>query len=55
MTRALFSVGPEDDARTAARTMSDAGVHRVLVLEDGHLAGILSASDIVRAVAQGDL
>jgi CBS domain-containing protein len=55
MTRALYSVEPEDDARAAARTMTDAGVHRVLVLEGGQLAGILSASDVVRAVAQGDL
>lgn len=35
--------------------MTDAGVHRLLVLQNGRLAGILSASDIVRAVAQGDL
>jgi CBS domain-containing protein len=55
MTTALFSVEPEDDARAAARMMTDAGVHRLLVLRDGRLAGILSASDIVRAVAQGEL
>jgi CBS domain-containing protein len=35
--------------------MTDEGVHRVLVLERGRLAGILSASDIVRAVADGDV
>ena len=55
MTTGLFSVEPGDDARAAARTMTDAGVHRLLVLQNGRLAGILSASDIVRAVARGDL
>jgi CBS domain-containing protein len=55
MTRKLLSVEPEDDTRTAARKMTDAGVHRVLVLDQGRLVGILSASDIVRAVAQGDV
>jgi len=53
MSRGLLSVSPEDDVRTAARRMSGAGVHRILVLEHGRMAGIVSASDIVRAVAEG--
>jgi CBS domain-containing protein len=55
MTTGLYSVKPGDDVRAAARAMTDAGVHRLLVLEEGRLAGILSASDIVRAVAQDQL
>jgi CBS domain-containing protein len=55
MTRKLLSVEPDDDVRAAARAMTDAKVHRVLVLEGGRLAGILSASDIVGAVARGDV
>jgi CBS domain-containing protein len=53
MNRALLSIRPTDDVRVAAQRMAKAGVHRLLVLEDGRLAGILSASDIVRAVADG--
>ena len=53
MSRKLFGVGPDDDVRVAARHMADADVHRVLVLEGGRMVGIVSASDIVRAVAEG--
>jgi CBS domain-containing protein len=35
--------------------MTDASAHRVLVLDEGQLVGILSASDIVRAVAERKL
>ncbi len=55
MSHQLLSVEPAEEARAAARTMTDEGVHRLLVLEGGRLAGILSASDIVRAVALGEL
>jgi CBS domain-containing protein len=37
----------------AADYMQRAGIHRLLVIDDGHLAGIVSAMDIARAVAQG--
>jgi CBS domain-containing protein len=55
MSRKLLSVSPDDDVRLAARRMSEANVHRVLVLEGRRLVGILSASDIVRAVAAGTI
>lgn len=55
MSRRLLSIRPDDDVRVAARRMSDADVHRLLVLEGGRLVGILSASDIVRAVARGSV
>ncbi|HSH76206.1 MAG TPA: CBS domain-containing protein [Longimicrobiales bacterium] len=53
MSRTLLSVGPDEDVRLAAQRMSEAGVHRLLVLEGGRLLGVVSASDIVRAVAGG--
>ena len=35
--------------------MLDNRIHRVLVVDDGMLVGIVSSSDIVRAVAQKGL
>lgn len=55
MTRKVLSVDADADVQQAARIMADAGVQRVLVMSDDALAGILSASDIVRAVAEGKL
>ena len=52
MTRKLSSVGPDDSIRDAARFMLRTGVHRVLVMEDGSLVGLLSTTDVVKAVAQ---
>lgn len=43
------------EIREAARYMHEARVHRVLVLEDGDLAGIVTPTDIVRAVAENVL
>jgi CBS domain-containing protein len=55
MSRTLFSVAPDEDLRAAARAMTEGNVHRLLVLQDGRLTGIVSASDIVKAVAEGAL
>jgi CBS domain-containing protein len=55
MTRAVLSVEPGADLREAASLMEREGVHRLLVIERGELVGILSAWDIVRAVAKGKL
>lgn len=51
MTRTLCTIAPGADVYTAADRMVRAGVHRLLVMEDAWLAGILSSLDIVRAVA----
>lgn len=51
MTQRVRAIAPERTAREAARMMCAAEVHRVLVMEGDRLAGILSASDIVTAVA----
>lgn len=53
MSRKLLSVDSNDDVRSAARAMTEAGVHRLLVQDGRELVGVLSASDIVRAVAEG--
>jgi CBS domain-containing protein len=52
MTPSLCSVAPFVDVYTAAEYMVRAGVHRLIVLEDGRLVGVLSSMDIVRAVAE---
>lgn len=52
MTRTVVSITPEDDLTAAARRMLDAGVHRLLVLERGRLVGLVTTTDIVRAVAR---
>jgi CBS domain-containing protein len=46
------SVRPGTSAEAAARLMSRLGIHRLLVLDDGRLVGVLSAMDLVRAVAE---
>jgi CBS domain-containing protein len=51
MTRAICSLPADAEIGEAAQYMWQAGIHRVLVLEDGHLAGILSMSDIARLAA----
>jgi CBS domain-containing protein len=55
MSRAVLSVAPDAEIREAAALMEDRSVHRVLVMDREELVGILSAWDIVRAVAQGQL
>jgi CBS domain-containing protein len=51
----VFSVQIDDPLINAAALMEAEGIHRVIVLEGARLAGILSASDIVGAVARREL
>ncbi len=55
MTRRPLTVVPEVDVRDAARQMLYAEVHRLFVVDEGRLAGVISTTDIVRAVATGKL
>lgn len=56
MTRTpLLTIPPDATVPQAADLMRRAGVHRVLIVDGGRLAGILSALDIARAVADGRL
>jgi CBS domain-containing protein len=52
MTAPPHTVGPNLELRQAALEMEYADVHRVFVVVDGKVAGVLSRSDISRAFAQ---
>lgn len=53
MTRSLCFLGPDDSLQDCAAYMVRRSIHRVLVMEDSRLLGIVSTLDIVRAVADG--
>jgi len=56
MTTSVVALRPEASVQEAARLMLAAGVHRILaVTEEGDLVGLVSSSDIVRAVAERGL
>jgi len=49
MCRDVVSVSPATTLHDAAATMSEKRIHRLMVLENEKLVGVLSALDIVRA------
>lgn len=51
MTPATFSVRPEATVRELARFLSRGGIHRALVFEGSRLAGVVTATDVLRALA----
>jgi CBS domain-containing protein len=51
MTRTICSLPPDADVGKAAQYMWQVGIHRLLVLEEGHLKGIVSMSDVARILA----
>lgn len=54
MTRAIYAVLPGDPVMTAVRLMVQEGIHRVVVVtRDGTLAGMITAMDVLRALAEG--
>lgn len=55
MTRKILSVRPGDRVADAAKMMQRASIHRVLVMEDARLRGIVTTMDIARAVADDRL
>jgi predicted transcriptional regulator len=55
MTARTYTVTPDEDVREAARQMLYADVHRLFVAEVDRLVGVISTSDIVRAVATNKL
>lgn len=55
MTRDVISRPSSTTVRQAAGYMLESGVHRLLVIDDGRLQGIVTNTDIVRAVAEGRL
>jgi len=54
MTHLVLTARPEDDISTAAQTMLDNEVRSLPVVEDGHVVGIISRRDILRAVVRTD-
>ena len=50
MSDDAVTVGVDEPVSEVARKMVDAGVHRVLVLDDGEIRGIVSAFDLLRAL-----
>lgn len=55
MTRKICAVCPDEYVADAAKMMQRARIHRVLVMEGGRLLGIVTTTDIARAVADGRL
>jgi CBS domain-containing protein len=51
MSRNVRSLGPDAEIGEAAQYMWQAGIHRLLVLDQGELSGILSMSDVARILA----
>jgi len=55
MTRRPLTVSPDAEVREAAQQMLYADVHRLFVIADDKVVGVISTTDIVRAVATGNL
>ncbi|MBW8838297.1 MAG: CBS domain-containing protein [Gemmatimonadetes bacterium] len=55
MTPRPYTIAPEEDIREAACQMLYGEVHRLFVAEGDQVVGIITTTDIVRAVATGKL
>jgi CBS domain-containing protein len=55
MTPFPVTISPESEVKAAAQEMLNAGVHRLYVTKNERVVGVISMSDIVRAVAAGAL
>jgi CBS domain-containing protein len=53
MTRNVVALGPEASVKEAAELMVNRGIHRILVLQGDELVGIVTTTDVMRAVADG--
>jgi CBS domain-containing protein len=52
MTRMVHSLPPECSVEDAAAFMRDAQIHRVMVMKGGELVGIVTTTDVAKAVAE---
>lgn len=55
MTRTIAALPPETPIATAARFLIARNIHRVLVVDGEGLLGVLTVTDLVRAIADGRL
>jgi len=55
MTPRPYTIGPDEDVREAACQMLYGEVHRLFVADRDKVIGIITTTDIVRAVATGRL
>lgn len=55
MTLRPLTVSPDTEVREAAQQMLYAEIHRLFVVDDDRVVGVISTSDIMRAVATGQL
>jgi CBS domain-containing protein len=55
MTPQPVTIAPGASIKEAAQLLLSADVHRLFVVEDGRLVGVLSTTDIVQAVANKGL
>jgi CBS domain-containing protein len=54
MSKQPITVSPDKTLREAAKIMNDRNVHRLPVLDsEGHVIGILTRGDVIRAMAAG--
>jgi acetoin utilization protein AcuB len=51
MTRKVSSIGPDSTLEVAHEKMRTAGIHHLVVMKAGHVAGVLSERDVQRARA----
>jgi Zn-dependent protease/CBS domain-containing protein len=50
MSRNPVVIGPDEEASTAVKMMAERGIHRIPVVENNNLLGIISREDLVRAM-----
>lgn len=55
MTSPAIAVGEETEVADLCRLMSGLGVHRIPIVRNGKVAGIVSSIDVCRAVFEGSI
>ena len=53
MTQSLITVGPDQEAQEAGKLMLDHTIGALPVVDDGHLIGIVTETDLLRAFVRG--
>jgi len=54
MSAPALTIGPDRTVTEAATVMTEEGVNRLPVIEDGRLVGLVTRADLVRAFVRGD-